>query len=403
MSNKMIKNTEFEKEIEQMTKQIIQGQESGNYVFEPNFSSAQRGTSTIDDRKVVMLTSNNYLDLATHPAIIEAAQNALIQYGTGTCGARLHNGTTDLHTKLEKACADFFGTEAAVILSAGYLANLAAISAIADEDTVIITDQYNHMSIVDGMSLSNAQLRIFKHNDMDKLEYILENSKNFKKKLIIVEGVYSMEGDMAPFERITDLAEKYNASILVDEAHSFGFVGEKGQGVAELKGVGEKIHLRMTTFSKSLANVGGCIATDKKTALYIKHKAHQYIFNASMPPSTVAGTLEALKVMQQETWRRDKLWENTLRFRRGIKKMGLDTMGSTSPVVPIYVGDDEINMLITKDLLSEGVYIATAVFPSVPHNESRLRATITASLSNEEIDFALGKIEDIFKKYNLIN
>lgn len=225
MSNKMIKNTEFEKEIEQMTKQIIQGQESGNYVFEPNFSSAQRGTSTIDDRKVVMLTSNNYLDLATHPAIIEAAQNALIQYGTGTCGARLHNGTTDLHTKLEKACADFFGTEAAVILSAGYLANLAAISAIADEDTVIITDQYNHMSIVDGMSLSNAQLRIFKHNDMDKLEYILENSKNFKKKLIIVEGVYSMEGDMAPLERITDLAEKYNASILVDEAHSFGFVG----------------------------------------------------------------------------------------------------------------------------------------------------------------------------------
>ena len=311
MSNKMIKNTEFEKEIEQMTKQIIQGQESGNYVFEPNFSSAQRGTSTIDDRKVVMLTSNNYLDLATHPAIIEAAQNALIQYGTGTCGARLHNGTTDLHTKLEKACADFFGTEAAVILSAGYLANLAAISAIADEDTVIITDQYNHMSIVDGMSLSNAQLRIFQHNDMDKLEYILENSKNFKKKLIIVEGVYSMEGDMAPLERITDLAEKYNASILVDEAHSFGFVGEKGQGVAELKGVGEKIHLRMTTFSKSLANVGGCIATDKKTALYIKHKAHQYIFNASMPPSTVAGTLEALKVMQQETWR---LWEVLLQL-----------------------------------------------------------------------------------------
>ncbi|MBZ5956707.1 pyridoxal phosphate-dependent aminotransferase family protein [Leuconostoc gelidum subsp. gasicomitatum] len=399
----MIKSKKIEQKIEDMVKYVIQGKESGMYVFEPNFSSAQCGTSIVGKQKVVMLTSNNYLGLATHPDVVDCSKKAITKYGTGTCGARLHNGTTNLHTELEEACANFFGTEAAVILSAGYLANLAAISSVADEETVIITDQFNHMSIVDGINMSNAQVRIFKHNDMNKLEYILKNNKEFKKKLIIVEGVYSMEGDIAPLEKVVELAEKYDASILVDEAHSFGFIGEKGQGVSELKGVGDRIHMRMTTFSKSLANVGGCIATDKKTALYIKHNAHQYIFNASMPPSAVAGTLQALKVMKEERWRREKLWENTLQFRRGIQKIGLNTMGSTSPVVPIYVGNDDINMKITKELLSEGVYIATAVFPSVPKNESRLRATITASLSGKEIDFALQKIEVIFRKHELIN
>ncbi|MCR1900803.1 aminotransferase class I/II-fold pyridoxal phosphate-dependent enzyme [Ligilactobacillus apodemi] len=399
---KMVKNKGLVAKIAPEAEYIIQGKESGAYVFEPHFSSAQRGKATIGDAKVVVLTSNNYLDLATHPEVIVAAKTALEKYGTGTCGARLHNGTTELHVQLEKACAEFFHTEDAVVLSAGYLANLAVISALADDETIIITDQYNHMSIVDGIALTNAQVRIFQHNNLEKLEYILKNSSQFKQKLIVVEGVYSMEGDLAPLDEIVNLSEKYDASLLVDEAHSFGFIGENSCGVADLKNVSDKVHLRMTTFSKSLANVGGCIATDRKTAEYIRHNAHQYIFNASLPPATVAGTLAALKVLKKEPWRQEKLWENTIRFRHGLQKLGLSTMDSCSPIVPIYVGDDQKNMEITKELLAKGVYIATAIFPAVPKNESRLRATITAALSQEDIDFALQKIAEVFQKHGLI-
>lgn len=399
----MIKSKGLNTKIKEATSYIFEGKKSGNYVFEPAFEAPQSGTSIIKGNEVVMLTSNNYLDLSTHPEIIEAEKKALEKYGTGTCGARLHNGTTILHTQLEERCADFFKTEAAVITSAGYLANLAAISAVASgDDAMIITDQLNHMSIVDGNTLSGAKIRIFTHNAIEKLRYILEKNQNCTNKLIVVEGVYSMEGDLAPLDKIVRLAEEYEVSVFVDEAHAMGFVGENGRGASELFGVEDKIHMRMTTFSKSLANVGGCIATDKETALYIKHQAHPYIFNASMPPAIAAGILKAFDVMEKEKYRIDKLWENTIRFRRGLMEMGFDTMGSTSPIVPIYIGNDEKNMDITKELLQEGVYIATAIFPAVPQNESRLRATITASLNEKQIDYALGKIEKIGHKYGLI-
>lgn len=399
----MIKSKGFNNKIKEATSYIFEGKKSGNYVFEPEFEAPQSGTSVIKGKEVIMLTSNNYLDLSTHPEIIEAEKKALETYGTGTCGARLHNGTTILHAQLEERCADFFHTEAAVITSAGYLANLSAISAVASgDDSMIITDQLNHMSIVDGNALSGAKIRIFTHNDIDKLRYILEKNQSCTNKLIVVEGVYSMEGDLAPLDKIMELAKEYEVSVLVDEAHSMGFVGENGRGASELFGVEDKVHMRMTTFSKSLANVGGCIATDKETALYIKHQAHPYIFNASMPPAIVAGILKAFDVMEKEKYRIDKLWENTIRFRRGLMEMGFDTMGSTSPIVPIYIGNDEKNMAITKKLLQEGVYIATAIFPAVPQNESRLRATITASLNEKQIDCALDKIEKIGHKYDLI-
>lgn len=399
----MIKSKGFNTIIKEATSYIFEGKKSGNYVFEPAFEAPQNGSSIINGKEVVMLTSNNYLGLSTHPEIIKAEKEALEKYGTGTCGARLHNGTTILHAQLEERCADFFNTEAAVITSAGYLANLAAISSVASgDDAMIITDQLNHMSIVDGNTLSGAKIRIFTHNDIEKLRYILERNQSCINKLIVVEGVYSMEGDLAPLDKIMKLAEEYEVSVLVDEAHSMGFVGENGRGASELFGVEDKVHMRMTTFSKSLANVGGCIATDKETALFIKHRAHPYIFNASMPPAIAAGILKAFDVMEKEKYRIDILWENTIRFRRGIMEMGFDTMGSTSPIVPIYIGDDEKNMAITKELLQEGVYIATAIFPAVPQNESRLRATITASLNEQQIDYALGKIEKIGHKYNLI-
>ncbi|MCO7124504.1 pyridoxal phosphate-dependent aminotransferase family protein [Sporolactobacillus shoreicorticis] len=393
----------LKEKIDNETFPIMEGKRTGNYVFEPSFASAQSGSAKLGDHQVVMLTSNNYLGLATNEEIKQALKQATDLYGSGTCGARLHNGTTILHRQLEQRCADYFGTEDAVILSAGYLTNVAAISAVADRDTLVVTDQLNHMSIVDGIKLSGAQVRIFRHNDMQKLEYILEKNASFNKKIIIVEGVYSMDGDLAPLRTINELSKKYGASILVDEAHSFGFIGKKGRGVSELLGVEQDVHMRMITFSKSLANVGGCIATDRKTATYIKHYANQYIFNASLPPAIVAGTLKAFDLLETEQWRVEKLWRNTIRFRKGMIHLGFDTMNSSSPVVPIYVGSDEINMKMTKELLAEGVYIATAMYPAVPMNESRLRATITAALTDDEIDFALKKFEKVGKKYELIH
>ena len=393
----------FRTEIENKISNIKTGIQNNLYVFGPAFESAQDGTARINGKNVVMLTSNNYLGLATHPEIKEAIKAAVDIYGSGTCGARLHNGTTKIHKELEARCAEFFHTEDAVVVSAGYLANVAGITALADdENSLIITDQLNHMSIVDGIKMSAGKVRIFEHNNMEKLEYILSKNREIDKKLIIVDGVYSMDGDMAPLDKITELAENYNASVFVDEAHSLGFVGATGRGVSEHFNVEDKVHIKMTTFSKSLAGVGGCLAADKDTCLFIRHNAHQYIFNASIPPAVAAGILKAFDIMENEKWRVDKLWENTIYFRKRLLQMGYNTLDSMSPIVPIYIGDDIVNMQITKRLLEEGVYIATAIYPAVPMNQSRLRATITASLDKKEIDFAVDKLYKIGKEFKIL-
>lgn len=395
--------TGFKKEFESKLENIKMGKEMGLYVFEPVFESVQSGKSKHDNKDVIMLTSNNYLGLASHEEIKKAMKDAIDVYGSGTCGARLHNGTTKLHRQLEERCAEFFRTEDAVIVSAGYLANVAGITALADsEDSLIITDQLNHMSIVDGIEMAKGKARIFEHNNMEKLDYILKKNASVPKKLIVVDGVYSMDGDVAPLDEIVALSEKYDASVFVDEAHSLGFVGESGRGACELFGVEERVHIKMTTFSKSLAGCGGCLAADRDTCTYIRHNAHQYIFNASMPPATVAGVLKAFELMEKETWRVEKLWKNTIRFRRGLKAAGFDTMESMSPIVPIYIGDDMTNMKMTKRLLEMGIYIATALFPAVPENKSRLRATITAALSEQEIDEAIEKLVKVGKEFGVI-
>ncbi|MCL6457904.1 MAG: pyridoxal phosphate-dependent aminotransferase family protein [Gorillibacterium sp.] len=382
---------------------IKEGKRQDMYVFEPPFEGPQAGKTGYNGKQVIMLTSNNYLGLSTHPEVIQAMKDALDVYGSGTCGARLHNGTTLLHKKLEERVAEYLRTEDAVVVGTGYMTNLAAITSLAsDEKTVIITDQLNHMSIVDGIKMSNGQVRIFEHNNMEKLEYILTKSDSFKKKLIVVDGVYSMDGDLAKLDKIVELAEKYDASIMVDEAHSLGFFGATGRGVSEHFNVENKVHIKMATFSKTAAGVGGCIASDKNTCDYIKHNAHQYIFSASMPPSNIAGVIKALELIEKETWRKEKLWHNTFRFRRGLLELGYDIQNSLSPVIPIHIGDDLTTMKMTKMLLAEGVYIATAIFPAVPMNKARFRATITSSLSDEEIDIALDKLEKCGKEFGII-
>ncbi|RRJ66003.1 pyridoxal phosphate-dependent aminotransferase family protein [Paenibacillus oralis] len=393
----------FAEEFSAFLAPIKEGKRQDLYVFEPPFEGPQDGNTEYRGQRVIMLTSNNYLGLSTHPEVIRAMKDTLDVYGSGTCGARLHNGTTLLHKRLEERVAEYFHTEDAVVVSAGYMANLAAITSLAsDEKSVIITDQLNHMSIVDGMEMAKGQVRIFEHNNMEKLDYILGRSESFKKKLIVVDGVYSMDGDLAKLDEIVRLAERHGASVMVDEAHSLGFFGPTGRGVSEHFGVEDKVHIKMATFSKSVAGVGGCIASDRDTCEYIKHVSHQYIFNASLPPSIVAGVLKAMDLMETETWRREKLWHNTLRFRRGLMELGYDILDSLSPVIPIFIGDDLTTMRMTKKLLAQGVYIATAIFPAVPMNKARFRATITASLSDEDIDIALDKLKQCGKEFGII-
>lgn len=368
---------------------INEGKETKLYPFEPPFESSQQGVSKTGGRDVIMLTSNNYLGLATHPEIIEAMKGALDIYGSGTCGARLHNGTTKLHVELEDRVARFMGTESSVVFSAGFLANLGALSALGDRDTVILTDQLNHMSIVEGIRLSGAEVRIFTHNNMEKLEYILQRSGRFKRKLIVVDGVYSMDGDIAPLDAITSLAKQYDAMVMVDEAHSLGFFGPTGQGVVEHFGLENEVQIRMGTFSKSLAGVGGFIAGERTLCDYLKHQATAYIFNASPPPSVCAGVLRAFEIVEREKWRAEKLWANTIRFRKSLIEMGFDIMDSVSPMIPIMIGDDMVTMKLTQELLRKGVYVATALFPAVPKGKARFRVTITAALSDDDIDRAL--------------
>ncbi len=393
----------YEAEINAYLVRIKEAKKMGLYVFEPPFAGPQKGTSKYQGRDVVMLTSNNYLGLSTHPEVIKAMKTAIDIYGTGTCGARLHNGTTVLHKELEERIAKFMKTEAAIVFSTGYMSNLGAITAMAlDEKSLIITDQLNHMSIVDGIEMAKGQVRIFTHNDMSKLEYILSRSEGFEKKLIVVDGVYSMDGDLAPLDQIVALAERYDAMVMVDDAHALGFYGENGRGVSEHFGIEEKVHLKMTTFSKSLAGVGGCVAANADLCDYMRHVSHPYIFNASLPPSVVAGIIKAYDLMETETWRREKLWSNTIRFRKGLMQLGYDVIDSVSPIVPIYIGEDLVTMQMTKRLLDEGVYIATALFPAVPMGKSRFRSTITAALNEAEIDFALDKLAKVGKEFGII-
>lgn len=392
---------EFQRTFAKVVDPVKEGKRLNLYTFEPAFAGPQGGRSIYEGREVIMLTSNNYLGLADHPEIKKAMKETVDLFGSSTCGARLHNGTTVLHKELEERLASYLGTESALIFSAGFLTNVGTISALGDGETVIITDQLNHMSIVDGYKLAEGKVKIFTHNDMDKLKYILERSREAKRRLIVVDGVFSMDGDIAPLDEIIALAQEYGAMVMVDEAHSFGILGPTGRGTTEHYGVNADII--MGTFSKALAGVGGFIASTADICEYVRHTAHSYIFNAAPPPVVVAGVIKALELMEKESWRREKLWHNTIRFRSGLIQLGFDTMGSVTPVIPIFIGDDMKTMVMSKELLNEGVYIASAIFPAVPQGMSRFRTTITAALEDEDIDRALDVLGKVARKAGIIH
>ncbi|MES2285036.1 MAG: pyridoxal phosphate-dependent aminotransferase family protein [Bacteroidota bacterium] len=373
----------------------------GYYPFFREIESAQDTEVLIKGKKILMFGSNSYLGLTNHPKTKEAAINAIKKYGTGCAGSRFLNGTIDLHIQLENVLADFVGKPAAIVFSTGLQSNLGTVSTLTGRNDYILIDELDHASIIDGCRLSFSKTVKYKHNDIDDLENILKSLPSEGIKLIVVDGVFSMEGDVANLPQIVKVAEKYSASIMVDEAHSLGVFSKNGSGVSAHFGLTDKIDIIMGTFSKSLASVGGFIASDEHTINYLKHQSRSLMFSASISPANAASVLAAIEIIKAEPERIEQLWKNTRYALKSLKDLGFDVGKTETPIIPIYVRDDVKTFKLTKMLQDEGVFVNPVVSPAVKSDSSLIRFSLMATHTTEQIDIAIGKIDKIAKILNL--
>lgn len=347
----------------------------------------------VDGREMIMVGSNNYLGLLAHPVVMKAAQAAVDRYGVATCGSRFLNGTLDIHVELEERLARFMKKEAALTFSTGFQTNLGIISTIAGKGDFIIADRMVHASIIDACRLSFGTVYKYKHNDMDDLEKVLSSLKSDGGKLIVVDGVFSMEGDLANLPEIVKLAKKHSARILVDDAHGIGVMGNSGRGTAEHFGVEEDVDLLMGTFSKSFASLGGFVAGRKKVVSYIKHFARSLIFSASITPASVATVLATLDIIEKEPERRWRLWEITQKMKSGFEAMGFNTGPTETPIIPVIIGDDEKAFMLWRFLREDGIFTNPVIYPAVPKGQSLIRTSYAATHTDEELDTVLASFE----------
>ncbi len=373
----------------------------GYYPYFREISSEQDTEVYCNGKKMLMMGSNSYLGLTNHPKVKEASIKAIKKYGSGCAGSRFLNGTLDIHIELEAELAKFVGKEAALAYPTGYQANLGCISALVNKGEYIITDKYDHASIIDGCMMSQGTMLRFNHNDMKSLEKTLTRTHGHNT-LIVVDGIFSMEGDIANLPEIMELAAHYNASVMVDEAHSLGVLGKTGAGAAEHFGLTAQTDILMGTFSKSLASVGGFIAASEEIIHYLKHKSRALIFSASLPPASTASVLSALKIIEAEPERIQKLWDNTYYMLHEFQKMGYDTGTSCTPVIPLHVGDMMVAFRMWKKLADEGVFINPVVPPAVPPNSCLIRCSFMATHTKSQLDYALDKFYHIGKELMVI-
>ncbi len=376
--------------------------EMGIYPYHRAICSEQGDEVYIDGKKVLMFGSNSYLGLTNDPRVKEAAIEAVKKYGSGCAGSRFLNGSLDIHEKTEARLAKFVGKEDAIIFSTGFQVNLGVVSCLCDRHDYILLDERDHASIIEGRRLSPANALKFRHNDMSSLESKLRKCDSDAIKLIVVDGVFSMEGDVAPLHEIVALAEKYRAAIMVDEAHGMGVFGPQGQGVCWAQGVTKDIDLIMATFSKSFASLGGFIATDKITANYIRHTARSYIFSASATPAAIGAVNASLDIMEKEPERIAHLWDITRFAIQGFRNMGCEIGNTSTPIIPLYIRDNEKTFCVTRDLFLEGLFVNPVVSPAVPSEDTLIRFSLMATHTQEQVEYALEKIEKIFKKYDII-
>jgi 8-amino-7-oxononanoate synthase len=371
------------------------------YPYFRRISSPQDPVVTIDSEKVIMLGSNNYLGLTSHPEVKEASAAAILKYGTGCAGSRLLNGTLDIHVELDERLAAFMKTEDALTFSTGYQVNLGVLSCLLGRHDVALLDKLDHASILDGVRLGFGKSLKFKHNDMPDLEAKLVRAGD-KGKLIVVDGVFSMEGDLAKLPEITALKDQYDSRLLVDDAHGLGVFGENGRGTCEHFGLENAADLVMGTFSKSLATVGGFIAGEAHVVDYIRHHARSQIFSAATPPGAAAAVLKALEIVEREPDRRKRLWENTHFMKRELELLGFDTGASESPVIPIMVGDDLTTFMMSKRLGEEGVFANPIVAPAVPQGQALIRTSYMATHKREHLEEALTALAKVGRELNVI-
>lgn len=371
---------------------------AGIYPYFHPLTSGQDIVVNMEGRRVIMLGSNNYLGLTSNPEVIEAGVKALEKYGSGCSGSRFLNGTLDIHRELELELADFLHKEDVITFSTGFQSNLGIISAIAGRNDVIIGDKENHASIYDACRLSYAKLLRYEHSDMDDLERQLASVEDGKGKLIVTDGVFSMGGDLCNLPKIVELAKKYEARIMIDDAHGLGVFGERGAGTAEHFGLEDEVDIIMETFSKSLASLGGCMAGKKEVVDYVRHNSRPFIFSASMPPANVACAKKALEILRNNPQRVKDLKNITDYVRNGMKKRGIDIRESVAPIIPINTYEDEFTFRACTELLKNGVYVNPVVMPAVPAGGAIIRTSYTATHTKELMDEAMDIIKDTFDK-----
>ena len=374
----------------------------GVYPYFRKIESDQDAEVIINGKKVLMFGSNSYLGLTNHPKIKEAAIAATRKYGTGCAGSRFLNGTLDIHEALEHRLAKFVGKEEAIIYSTGFQVNLGVVSCLTGREDYILWDELDHASIIEGRRLSFSKSIKYKHNDMASLEKQLQSCEPDKIKLIVTDGVFSMEGDVANLPEIVALAKKYNAAVMVDEAHGIGVFGKQGKGTFDHCGVTDDVDLIMGTFSKSFASLGGFIATDAITANYLRHNSRSYIFSASITPASTAAVGAALDIMESEPERIAHLWEITNFALKGFREMGCEIGNTSTPIIPLFIRDNNKTFQVTRDLLDEGIFVNPVVAPAVAPDSTLIRFSLMATHTQAQVETALEKIEKCFKKLDII-
>ena len=388
---KCTKATEFESGLK----------ESGHYFFFRKLECGQDTEVVVDGKRVIMIGSNNYLGLTSHPRVKEAAIKAIEIFGTGCAGSRFLNGNLEIHEALEKKLAKFFHKEAALVFATGYQTNLGVISALVDRNDVAIIDRYDHASIFDGCRLSYGKLQKYRHNDMEDLEKVLQATQG-KGQLIIVDGIFSMEGDIVDLPNIVKLAKTYGAKIMVDDAHGIGVLGNDGRGTAEHFGLENEVDLIMGTYSKSLAAIGGFVAGRAEVINWIKHIARSMLFSASLPPSLVASVSTALDIIEEQPELRQRLWRNTRKMLREYKSLGYDTGMSETPIVPILIKDPMRTYQMCKLLFENGVFVNSVISPAVPEGRELLRTSYMASHTEEQLDIVLAAFQKVGRQLGVI-
>ena len=376
---------------------------AGVYPYFRAISSEQDTEVIMNGKKVLMFGSNSYMGLTNHPKVKEAAIEAVKKYGTGCAGSPFLNGTLDIHKQLEARLAEFVGKEDAMIYSTGFEVNLGVVSCMTGREDYVILDEQDHASIIEGRRLSFSTPLKYKHNDMDSLEEQLKKCAPDKVKLIVTDGVFSMEGDVAKLPQIVELAKKYDATVMVDEAHGIGVFGKQGRGTCNHFGVTDDVDLIMGTFSKSFASLGGFIATDKEITNFLRHHSRSYIFTASITPASTAAANAALDIMLNEPERQEHLWKLTTYALEGFRNMGCEIGHTETPIIPLYIRDNYKTFTITRDLLNEGIFVNPVVSPAVAPHDTLIRFSLMATHTKEQVTVALEKIQKVFRQHGLLD